>query len=123
MPPDTKEPRPSPECKLYFEREHDREIREMANAVSELATSVEYLAKSVDEQRRVLHGANLDEGVVATVRDNTRDIEALKVLPGETRAQILKWGFALLGVQFAINSAFLGVIVAIIKTMLAGVTP
>jgi hypothetical protein len=110
--------RPRDVCKLYAERLVSTETTSLAGEVKELAAAVSALAKVTNEVRHIVMGANLDNGMVTRLRDCERDLQALKKLPCEVKGMVVKWGFALIGVQFAVNAGFLGLLLHLVQNML-----
>jgi uncharacterized protein Yka (UPF0111/DUF47 family) len=106
----TKEERPNPECKLFMEGTVKDHIHKMALSVQKLALATEKLAESYDEQKRVLHGANMDNGLVLRVKELETKCDELRQMPKELRSTIMKWGFALITIQIAGNGIFLAII-------------
>ncbi len=105
---------PDPRCELFFERA----LKPVADNILLLSTSLD---KFVDEQGKlanIVHGENYDNGLVLQVRDNTKQLESLNKLPEQLRAQVVRWGFYLLGANGAVVTVAISVIVYAIKTLI-----
>lgn len=110
--------KPSPQCQLFF----DKVFRPMSDNLLKLSISLKTLVEKVEQLAKTVHGEDYDGGLVRAVKDHDAVIEELKALPDALRAQVLRWGFYLLGAQTVLTGVFIAVLTQILRMYLMSTT-